>query len=302
MTVQSTSHLSTGRAIGMVVTLAAAFALAINNMSLPFVYQSGWNAQSVVLVRFIFSTAVWALVLVVSGLGFRLPVREAGHAMGSGVAVAVGAVGLLGSFQFIPVSLAIVIIYTNPVLTALMLSIWQRRAPSLVQVVCLLVAFAGVAIATGIGDVELDPRGIALALMSSVAFAFSFAWNGVKLRGADARIVTFYMVTAGAFAMVAFMLASRTLSLPEAPIGWLLFLIPACTFTFAMFGMYEGVKRIGGAPAAMLMNLEPVMTIALAPFVLGEHLTAMHILGGLLVIGAVVVSELAGSKESETAP
>lgn len=289
------SPVATGRSVGMAVTLAAAFALALNNVALPFVYKSGWNAQSVVLFRFVFSSMVLGLVLLAWGRGFRLAGRDIGHAMGSGVAVAIGAVGLLGSFQFIPVSLAIVIVYTNPVLTAVMLAIWHRRPPSRLQVICLVVAFAGVAIATGVGDVSLDPRGIALAIMSSVGFSFSFAWNSVKLRAADATIVTFYMVVAGGIATAAFVLLSGTLSLPASSTGWLLVLIPACCFSFAMFGMYEGVRRIGGAPAAMLMNLEPVMTIALAPFVLGEHLTTMHIIGGLLVIGAVYVSERRGA-------
>ncbi|MFO1172270.1 MAG: DMT family transporter [Hyphomicrobiaceae bacterium] len=289
-----TSTLSTGRSVGMAVTLAAALALAINNVTLPFVYKSGWNAQSVVLFRFIFSSTALGLVLLLGGRGFALSRRDIAHAMGSGVAVAIGAIGLLGSFQFIPVSLAIVVVYTNPVLTAVMLAIWHRHPPSFLQIVCLIVAFAGVAVATGIGDVTLDPRGIALAIMSAIGFSFSFAWNSVKLRAADAMTVTFYMVIAGGIATAAFVLLSGTLSLPAVTYGWLLFLIPACCFSFAMFGMYEGVRRIGGAPAAMLMNLEPVMTIALAPFVLGEHLTAMHIIGGLLVIGAVYVSERSG--------
>ncbi|MEZ5925560.1 MAG: DMT family transporter [Hyphomicrobiaceae bacterium] len=279
----------------MAVTLAAALALAINNVTLPFVYQAGWNAQSVVLVRFAFSTVALGLVLLMSGRRFRLSGADTGHALGSGVAVAIGALGLLGSFQFIPVSLAIVIVYTNPVLTAVMLSVWHRRPPGFVQVVCLVVAFVGVAIATGIDHLSLDPRGILLALMSAVGFSFSFAWNSIKLRAADAMVVTFTMVVAGGVATGLFVLLSRSLSLPIELSGWLLFLIPACCFTFAMFGMYEGVRRIGGAPAAMLMNLEPVMTIVLAPFVLGETLTGAHIAGGLLVIVAVYVSERVGS-------
>lgn len=286
-----TSSLHAGRSIGMAVTLAAAFTLAVNNVSLPFVYQTGWNAQSVVLTRFVFSFVVLTFVLLAWQRSFRLAGSETWHALLSGVALTVGSLGLLGSFQFIPVSLAIVIVYTNPVLTAVLLSIWHRHPPSLLQVICLAVAFAGVAIAIGIDELSLDPLGIALALMSSISFSFSFAWNSIKLRSADSIVVAYYMVIAGLVATAIFVQATQTLSLPATSRGWLLFLIPACCFTFAMFGMYEGVKRIGGGPAAMLMNLEPVMTIAMAPLVLGEHLTMSHIIGGLLVIGAVYVSE-----------
>lgn len=293
---------STGRSIGMAVTLGAALALAINNVTMPFVYASGWNAQSVVLTRFGLSILVIAAVVAISGRRLSMPGRDVGHAFGSGIAVAIGAIGLLGSFQFIPVSLAIVIIYTNPVLIAVMLSIWHRRLPSLLQFACLVTAFAGVAIAIGIDELSLDPRGIALALMSSVSFAFSFAWNSVKLRHADAMVVTLLMVISGGVATAAFVLASGSYVAPMSVVGWLLFLIPACCFTFGMLGMYEGVKRIGGGPAGMLMNLEPVFTVVLAPFVLGETLTPMHIAGGILVIGSVYVSERWGARQSETRP
>jgi drug/metabolite transporter (DMT)-like permease len=108
-------------------------------------------------------------------------------------------------------------------------------------------------------------------------------------------VVTFYMIVAGGIATAAYGLASQSAQLPGEVRGGLLFLIPASCFSFAMLGMYEGVKRIGGAPAAMLMNLEPVFTVTLAPLVLGERLTALHIAGGILVIAAVYMSERASA-------
>ncbi len=298
----ATTMTSTGRTLGMAVTLGAALALAINNVSFPYVHAAGWNAQSVVLMRFCFATVVIAFFVLLSGRSFALAGRDMGHAFGSGITVAIGAIGLLGSFQFIPVSLAIVIIYTNPVLTAVMLSIWQRRAPSFIQIICLITAFIGVAVSTGLDLSSLDPRGLVLALISAAGFALSFAWNGVKLRHADAMVVTLYMVLSGGIATAAFILTSGSFLAPATAIGWLLFMIPACCFTFAMLGMFEGVKRIGGGPAAMLMNLEPIFTVGLAPVVLGETLTPMHIAGGILVIASVFVSEQWGSRQSETRP
>lgn len=295
----ATTMTSSGRTLGMAVTLGAALALAINNVSFPYVHAAGWNAQSVVLMRFIFATAVIAVFVAISGRSFALSGRDLAHAMGSGITVAIGAIGLLGSFQFIPVSLGIVIIYTNPVLTAVMLSVWQRRPPSVLQVICLLTAFAGVAIATGLDFSSLDPRGLILALISAVGFALSFAWNGVKLRHADAMVVTLYMVFSGGIATAAFILTSGSFLAPATTIGWLLFLIPAFCFTFAMLGMFEGVKRIGGGPAAMLMNLEPIFTVGLAPIVLGETLTMLHIVGGILVVASVYVAEQWGAPRSE---
>jgi drug/metabolite transporter (DMT)-like permease len=46
----------------------------------------------------------------------------------------------------------------------------------------------------------------------------------------------------------------------------------------------------------MLLNLEPVFAIGLASLLLGEELTLARILGSTLVIGAVVVSEIARNR------
>jgi drug/metabolite transporter (DMT)-like permease len=176
-----------------------------------------------------------------------------------------------------------------------MLCLWQRRWPTLVQVICLLMAFAGVAIAIGVDEVAFDLRGVGLAVAAAMGFGLSFAWNSVKLRTADAQVVTLYMLLSGGLVTAVIVAASGTYAAAAIPIGWLLVLIPAVCFTFAMLGMYEGVRRIGGAHAAMLMNLEPVFTVALAPVVLGEVLTPLRIVGGVLVIAAVYFSQRAGS-------
>ncbi len=47
----------------------------------------------------------------------------------------------------------------------------------------------------------------------------------------------------------------------------------------------------GGAPTAMLLNLEPVFVMFLAALLLGEELSLPRLLGSAMVIGAVVVSE-----------
>ncbi len=59
--------------------------------------------------------------------------------------------------------------------------------------------------------------------------------------------------------------------------------------------MFTGVKRIGSARTAMLMNLEPVFTIALAFLVLAEGLSPSQLFGAALVIVAVTLGQRQGS-------
>ena len=81
--------------------------LAVNDVSVPFSYARGFSPPTVVLARFGFLLLTVILLMAVLRLKPRLPRRLTGHALGSGAMTGLATLGLLGSFAFIPVSLAI---------------------------------------------------------------------------------------------------------------------------------------------------------------------------------------------------
>lgn len=278
---------------GVLVTAGAALSISINSIAVPTVYAHGANPQTVVLLRYAFFIfaflAAWSLI----GRSLALAARHRRHALISGTFAAAGSVGLLGAYAFIPVSLAIVLVYTYPILTALMLAALQRRAPGFVALVCLVLALAGVVLIIGIEEVVLDPRGLALAALGAAGFAGAIVWNALMLRAADSTLVSFYMSLSGLVVIGALVIATGSFAPPSAATaGWLAMLISAACFSAAFVGMYRGVQLIGGTPAAMILNLEPVFTVALAAVVLGEVVGVRQLLGGALVVAAVAVSQL----------
>jgi drug/metabolite transporter (DMT)-like permease len=55
---------------------------------------------------------------------------------------------------------------------------------------------------------------------------------------------------------------------------------------------YEGVNRLGAARASVFGNLVPVFGVALAMLVLGEPLFASMVVGGLVVVAGVSLTNL----------
>ena len=100
------------------------------------------------------------------------------------------------------------------------------------------------------------------------------------------------MSLSGLLIVASFVLASGTFEPPPMIAeGWLAMLVSAACFSFAFFSMFRGVQLIGPSPTAMIMNIEPVLTVLFAAVVLHEELTLLRLLGGAIVLGAVVVSE-----------
>jgi len=69
---------------------------------------------------------------------------------------------------------------------------------------------------------------------------------------------------------------------------WLVTLSLVSTVGAIIF-FFAGLARLGPSVASILSVLEPVVTVGLAAAVFGESLSAGQLLGGLLVLAAVVV-------------
>ena len=54
---------------------------------------------------------------------------------------------------------------------------------------------------------------------------------------------------------------------------------------------YAGVTRVGGARASIISTVEPVYTIVLAMLLFDESLEPMQVVGGVLVLVAVILAE-----------
>jgi drug/metabolite transporter (DMT)-like permease len=102
------------------------------------------------------------------------------------------------------------------------------------------------------------------------------------------------MTTATAVVFVVLALASgASLSPADVPAeAWLPLLgLGIVATALAIQTFYAGVKRVGAARASLISTVEPVYTIALAMILFGERLQPVQMLGGLLVLGAVILAE-----------
>jgi len=71
--------------------------------------------------------------------------------------------------------------------------------------------------------------------------------------------------------------------------GWVWIASIAGVSTVAAIGLFfAGLKRVGPTTASLLSTVEPVVTVLLAFVVFGEALGAVQLLGGALVLSAVL--------------
>ncbi len=70
---------------------------------------------------------------------------------------------------------------------------------------------------------------------------------------------------------------------------------------FAPLMWVKAIDLIGADSSAMFMNLMPVVSVALASTLLGEEIHVYHIIGGLMVISGVILSQIKVLKKQDLA-
>src|SRR5581483_11322663 len=261
--------------------LAAASAVAYGSLGVltKLAYAEGWNVPSLLAARF----GVAALVVLPFALARRGPWR------GFGAGFLVGALGYASttalyfpSIRLLPAALASFLLYLAPPIVAVL-------------------ALGGLALmASGAATGEASGLGVLLAVGSAVAYALTTLASR-RVAGALHWTRASLAVALGAFASyLAFSLATRQLAIPRSPAGLLDALgIGTLAGGVALSLFMMALPRIGASRTSVISTLEPVSTLALGAFVLGEVPGWLGLLGGLLI---VVAAALVAATGHETRP
>ncbi len=269
-------------AVGSSAGLGAAIALS------RAAYNGGTDPISVASVRSVVGVLLVGAFCFLTGRSLRLPLRDWHHCMGLGLLMSMAFYGNIGSVRYIPVGLAALLFFIYPPLVAVIMAVLDRKWLGWVTSVSLATSFVGMGVMLGVSLDELDWRGVALSLAAGTACAVNVVWVGRAMRHVDVFVMTFHMMTAACAVLVALMLFSGGLNLPETSGGWLgaagVVLCQAASIPF----FYAAIPRIGPENTSILNNLQPVASIGLAWMLFAETLSLVQGLGGAMVIGGIL--------------
>jgi drug/metabolite transporter (DMT)-like permease len=191
---------------------------------------------------------------------------------------------------YIPVTVAVVLFYTFPILILLASPMVEgtRLTPALVGVAAL--ALTGVMLVVGPAFESLDWRGIALALGASVATAVQFfAAARCRRTGVVAKVFWIHLLVLPTAALIG--LVAGELAPPDA-LGLAPFAV-AMTIGGYVVGFvlqFLALGRIPAVVAGIVYCAEPVVAALSSTFILGESLGPVQLLGGALVLTAIVTN------------
>ena len=208
------------------------------------------------------------------------------------------------SLNYLPASLAVVLLFQFTWIGMLIDCLLRKRLPSRPQVFALVFLFLGTIFAAGIIDVDLSSipwQGWVFGLSSAVSFSIFIQFNSRPVEGVSTITRTLLM------SFFAVLLISLFTS-PEIIWNGKLFGSELLIFglILGVFGIILPIllfsiaaPKVGGGLTSILSAMELPVAILASVIVLGETLTFLQVMGIVLVIiGMVLPTVLAQRKKS----
>jgi drug/metabolite transporter (DMT)-like permease len=291
------------RRAGFLFCLAAAGGFSTIGILAKLAYAAHVNVVTLLAGRFLLtSVLLWLIVVatrqsipsgrpLAAGLGLGL--------IGFGIQVTL----LFLSLQRIDAALSALLFYSYPAMVTVGAVLIGREGATVRRLAALVVALAGVGLVfSSSGGDRRDTTGVLFSLAS--AFLYSLIILAVdRLGRRTPPLALSAVVSTGAattFLLSGFVL--RNLQLNVSLHGWGAIIGVAFATAVPLAAFYRGIALVGPSTASILLTVEPALTVVLAALVLGERLGVMQLLGGGLVLSAVVLLQTGRRESRMSAP
>jgi drug/metabolite transporter (DMT)-like permease len=222
----------------------------------------------------------------------------------------VGVAGVQFTYYYtiskIHVGPAVLIQYLSPIWIALYAFIFQKEPLTKGKMTALLLAILGCYFTVGgyrMDLLRLNRIGIVSGLISSLFFAFYALYGEKGLKKYDPWTLILYGFGFGAVFYWILISPMKVISEGYSFKIWMAFLYIAIFSTLIPFGLYfKGIERIRATRASITATWEPVVAGVTAYFVLGEALFPLQVLGGIGVIAAIMLLQMAKEKAAPSTP
>lgn len=280
--------------MGPLLCLLSASAYGAMAIFAKFAYDAGVGVEELLLLRFALAAALLLSFAACTGALRGMSRRSMLAWLGMGAIGYAFQSGLyFTALERMDALLLALILYVYPALVLVAAVALGRERASARRVAALLMTLTGTALVlAGAASGSLD--GLATVMGFAAALAYTvYILVGHRIGAGVSPVALSAFVCLGATCTYA--LASLRHGGPRLDFGfdgwaWVAALTLVSTVGAILF-FFAGLARVGPSGTAILSTLEPVVTVALAALAFGESLTTVQLLGGALVLGAVLVMQ-----------
>ncbi|WP_287460997.1 DMT family transporter [Accumulibacter sp.] len=276
------------RLVGCACIVASAAGFGAMPILAKLAYAEGVDLPSMLFLRFALAGVLMAVLMRLRGM--RWP-----HGRTLLLLVAMGGLGYVGqsfcyfaALQHATAGLTALLLYLYPAIVTVLAAVLARRRLSLLRLLAVAAALVGTAMAIG-GSLAGSPLGILLGVAAAMIYSI-YILVGERVTPLAGAMPSSTVIMLAAAAVFGLMVCWQGPAFPVSPAAWAAIGgIALLSTVVAMITFFAGMARLGAADAATLSTLEPLVTVILAAFFLGEQVGGWQLAGGTIILAAVIV-------------
>jgi drug/metabolite transporter (DMT)-like permease len=215
----------------------------------------------------------------------------------SGAAIGFNWILLFEAYRYTTISNATLSYYFAPVFVMILAPFVLKEKLTPVKTGCILAAMAGLFLVVNIGGSSAGtsynhPLGILYGLLAAALYSSVILMNKFikKLSGFETTLI---QLLVSALVLLPYVLIRDYFDFSGVDSkSIVLILIVGIVHTGIAYFMYFGsVKELSGQTIAVLSYIDPISAVIMAAIFLGESMSIIQIIGGILILGSTFVSE-----------
>lgn len=215
----------------------------------------------------------------------------------SGASIGLNWILLFQSYKYTTISNATLSYYFAPIFVMLLAPFILKEKLTPVKVGCIIAAMLGLFLIVNVGGSNTESSlnhvvGIAYGLTAAVLYASVILMNKFikNLSGFETTVIQLMLA---AVVLLPYVLIKDHLNLSAITLhSWIYILILGIFHTgIAYFLYFTSFKELKAQTIAVLSYIDPISAVVIAAILLGEKMSFIQILGGILILGSTFLSE-----------
>jgi len=252
-----------------------------------YAYANGMDIFTVLFLRFTISASIMTVILLL-----RKEPLPRGRILLQ--LIGMGALGYVGqsfsyltAIKFASAGLVALLLYLYPMFVFILSVIVLHEKATSIKILAIMIALIGTALTVDPAGGQL--KGILLAIFAALIYSV-YIIVGTNVMKHVSAVQSSTIIFASAGAVFGIFTAVNGAHFPASNTGWFAMggiVLIATVIPVVMF--LGGLERVGPTNAAMLSTLEPIVTVLLAAWLFQERLNITSLLGGGLILIAVIL-------------
>lgn len=261
----------------------------------------GIPSMTILFSRFAISAVILGIVLRLKGVPLLVSKPDFCKLSGISLLYSSAAAAFFFALYYLDSGIVATVHFCYPVLVVLMMVLFFKERFKFSTLLASLLSFAGVAMfSLQSSSIEINMTGMALTLLCAFfAGMYVVTLQVTKISVANSSVITFYVLSVGAFFLGLIGLIIGGLVIPSEPMQWVnIILLAVVTAALSNLALVASVKIIGSSLSAILGCLEPVTAMLLGVFVFHEVFSVENAIGLILIMSSVFVIAIASHRQS----